>query len=266
MPGTQKDVDVVRDIITINTIHAAPASASIIACPDLGGNIRIDCLFCYRRTMTDIYEEGSSIQILRSAPSAIATAGAGFGGQIGYELTDFVFILNDANAVKTFAQASSLMLGGNVFLAAGFSGQISFKLTDFVFIHNDANAVSRLVRLPDGSWSAPSAIATAGAGLAGKLALDFVFILNDANAVKTFAQAGAPPRRLVTFAQAGSLTLGGNVFLAADFSGQIRFKLTDFVFILNDANAVKTFAKLARLPSERRRHLQAGVKWRGVTG
>ena len=27
-----------------------------------------------------------------SAPSAIGTGGAGFGGQIGFEITDFVFI------------------------------------------------------------------------------------------------------------------------------------------------------------------------------
>ncbi|KAI5467747.1 hypothetical protein BGZ63DRAFT_419434 [Mariannaea sp. PMI_226] len=58
-----------------------------------------------------------------SAPSAIATAGAGFGGQIGFELTDFVFILNDTSAVKTFAQAGSLTLGGNVSLAAGPVGR-----------------------------------------------------------------------------------------------------------------------------------------------
>lgn len=58
-----------------------------------------------------------------SAPSAIATAGAGFGGQIGFELTDFVFILNDANAVRSFAQAGSLTLGGNVSLAAGPVGR-----------------------------------------------------------------------------------------------------------------------------------------------
>ncbi|CRK46816.1 hypothetical protein BN1723_007276 [Verticillium longisporum] len=58
-----------------------------------------------------------------SAPSAIATVGGGFGGQIGFELTDFVFILNDANAVKTFAQAGSLTLGGNVSLAAGPVGR-----------------------------------------------------------------------------------------------------------------------------------------------
>ena len=30
---------------------------------------------------------------------------AGLGGQLGAELTDFVFILNDRNAVNTFAQS-----------------------------------------------------------------------------------------------------------------------------------------------------------------
>lgn len=58
-----------------------------------------------------------------SAPSAIMTAGGGFGGQIGFELTDFVFILNDANAVKTFSQQGSLTLGGNVSIAAGPVGR-----------------------------------------------------------------------------------------------------------------------------------------------
>ncbi|QUC21404.1 uncharacterized protein UV8b_05647 [Ustilaginoidea virens] len=58
-----------------------------------------------------------------SAPSAIAAAGGGFGGQIGLELTDFVFVLNDANAVKTFAQMGSITLGGNVSLAAGPVGR-----------------------------------------------------------------------------------------------------------------------------------------------
>jgi SH3 domain-containing YSC84-like protein 1 len=72
---------------------------------------------------------GSGLVIARlpsggwSAPSAIATGGAGFGGQIGFELTDFVFILNDANAVKTFSQAGSLTLGGNVSIAAGPVGR-----------------------------------------------------------------------------------------------------------------------------------------------
>ncbi|KAI9781763.1 MAG: hypothetical protein M1839_005756 [Geoglossum umbratile] len=58
-----------------------------------------------------------------SAPSAIFTTGAGFGGQIGAELTDFVFILNDAAAVRTFSQAGSITLGGNVSVAAGPVGR-----------------------------------------------------------------------------------------------------------------------------------------------
>ncbi|KEF54377.1 uncharacterized protein A1O9_09543 [Exophiala aquamarina CBS 119918] len=72
---------------------------------------------------------GSGIVVARladgswSAPSAIATAGGGFGGQIGFELTDFVFILNDAAAVRTFSQAASVTLGGNVSIAAGPVGR-----------------------------------------------------------------------------------------------------------------------------------------------
>ncbi|KAF2169837.1 hypothetical protein M409DRAFT_64834 [Zasmidium cellare ATCC 36951] len=72
---------------------------------------------------------GSGVVVARladgtwSAPSAIGTLGGGFGGQIGFELTDFVFILNDASAVKTFAQVGSLTLGGNVSIAAGPVGR-----------------------------------------------------------------------------------------------------------------------------------------------
>lgn len=72
---------------------------------------------------------GSGVVVARladgswSAPSAIGTVGGGFGGQIGFEITDFVFILNDANAVRTFAQAGSLTLGGNVSIAAGPVGR-----------------------------------------------------------------------------------------------------------------------------------------------
>ena len=72
---------------------------------------------------------GSGVVVARladgtwSAPSAIGTVRGGFGGQIGFELTDFVFILNDAMAVKTFAQVGSLTLGGNVSIAAGPVGR-----------------------------------------------------------------------------------------------------------------------------------------------
>ena len=58
-----------------------------------------------------------------SAPSAIGLGGAGLGGQIGFELTDFVFVLNDAAAVRAFSQQGSLTLGSNVSLAAGPIGE-----------------------------------------------------------------------------------------------------------------------------------------------
>ncbi|KAL9084901.1 MAG: hypothetical protein Q9165_007854 [Trypethelium subeluteriae] len=72
---------------------------------------------------------GSGVVVARladgtwSAPSAIVAGGAGFGGQIGFELTDFVFVLNDAAAVRTFSQVGNLTLGGNVSIAAGPVGR-----------------------------------------------------------------------------------------------------------------------------------------------
>ena len=72
---------------------------------------------------------GSGVVVARlsdgswSAPSALVTGGGGFGGQIGFELTDFVFILNDYAAVRTFSQQGSLTLGGNVSIAAGPVGR-----------------------------------------------------------------------------------------------------------------------------------------------
>ncbi|KAI9835933.1 MAG: hypothetical protein M1819_001831 [Sarea resinae] len=92
---------------------------------------------------------GSGIVVARladggwSAPSAIATAGGGFGGQIGFELTDFVFILNDAAAVRTFSQIGSITLGGNVSIAAGpvgrnaeAAGAASFRSVAGVFSYS----------------------------------------------------------------------------------------------------------------------------------
>ncbi|PLB38650.1 putative ubiquitin conjugating enzyme [Aspergillus candidus] len=72
---------------------------------------------------------GSGVMIARldngswSAPSAIATAGVGFGGLFGVELTDLVFILNDARAVRTFSQMGSLTIGGNISVATGPVGR-----------------------------------------------------------------------------------------------------------------------------------------------
>lgn len=77
--------------------------------------VRQDCRLAQKIPPTDIH--------YRSAPSGVGTVGGGFGGQIGFELTDFVFILNDAAAVRTFAQVGSITLGGNVSIAAGPVGR-----------------------------------------------------------------------------------------------------------------------------------------------
>ncbi|CDH55341.1 sh3 domain-containing protein [Lichtheimia corymbifera JMRC:FSU:9682] len=72
---------------------------------------------------------GSGLVIARlpdgswSAPSAIATGGMGFGGQVGAELTDFVMVLNTTAAVKTFMHHGSITLGGNISVAAGPIGR-----------------------------------------------------------------------------------------------------------------------------------------------
>ncbi|KAF8928776.1 hypothetical protein BGZ58_009382 [Dissophora ornata] len=49
-----------------------------------------------------------------SAPSAIGTGGMGFGGQIGAEITDFVIVLNNRAAVKSFTTGGNVTLGGNL--------------------------------------------------------------------------------------------------------------------------------------------------------
>ncbi|KAG0671250.1 hypothetical protein C6P45_001014 [Maudiozyma exigua] len=58
-----------------------------------------------------------------SAPSAIAIAGAGAGGMVGVELTDFVFILNTEEAVKAFSEFGTITLGGNMSVSAGPIGR-----------------------------------------------------------------------------------------------------------------------------------------------
>ncbi|OMJ08919.1 SH3 domain-containing YSC84-like protein 1 [Smittium culicis] len=54
-----------------------------------------------------------------SAPSAIGTAGIGFGSQIGAEITDFVMILNTDSAVEAFSHGGNLTLGASIGIAAG---------------------------------------------------------------------------------------------------------------------------------------------------
>src|SRR5438876_6600196 len=58
-----------------------------------------------------------------SGPSFIATGGAGWGLQIGAEVTDFVIVLNNDAAVRAFSRGGNVTIGGDVSAAAGPVGR-----------------------------------------------------------------------------------------------------------------------------------------------
>lgn len=58
-----------------------------------------------------------------SGPSGIATAGAGFGLQIGAQVTDFIIVLNTPEAVDAFARGANVSLGADLSAAAGPVGR-----------------------------------------------------------------------------------------------------------------------------------------------
>ncbi|KAJ8575612.1 hypothetical protein ON010_g3603 [Phytophthora cinnamomi] len=60
-----------------------------------------------------------------SAPSAIGTAGVGWGPQIGGEITDFVIILNTQRAVEAFCASGQVNLGAELGISAGPVGRVA---------------------------------------------------------------------------------------------------------------------------------------------
>jgi lipid-binding SYLF domain-containing protein len=58
-----------------------------------------------------------------SGPSFVGTGGAGFGLQIGAQVTDFVFVLNTAAAVRAFSYDSNVTIGADLSAAAGPVGR-----------------------------------------------------------------------------------------------------------------------------------------------
>src|SRR5438477_10676569 len=53
-----------------------------------------------------------------SGPSFVGTGGAGWGAQIGAEVTDFVFVLNTNRAVRAFSKDGNVTLGADASAAA----------------------------------------------------------------------------------------------------------------------------------------------------
>lgn len=58
-----------------------------------------------------------------SGPSFVGTGGAGWGPQIGAQITDFVFVLNSKAAVRAFSQDGNVTLGVDASAAAGPVGR-----------------------------------------------------------------------------------------------------------------------------------------------
>lgn len=58
-----------------------------------------------------------------SGPSFVGTGGAGWGAQIGAQITDFVFVLNTNRAVRSFTRDGNVTLGVDASAAAGPVGR-----------------------------------------------------------------------------------------------------------------------------------------------
>jgi SH3 domain-containing YSC84-like protein 1 len=58
-----------------------------------------------------------------SGPSFVGTGGAGWGPQIGAQITEFVFILNTNRAVRAFSRDGNFTLGADASVAAGPVGR-----------------------------------------------------------------------------------------------------------------------------------------------
>ncbi|KAK4361241.1 hypothetical protein RND71_020193 [Anisodus tanguticus] len=75
------------------------------------------------------YNIGTGLVIARredgswSPPSAISSFGVGWGAQAGGELTDFIIVLRNTDAVKTFGGDAHLSVGAGVSAAAGIIGR-----------------------------------------------------------------------------------------------------------------------------------------------
>jgi lipid-binding SYLF domain-containing protein len=58
-----------------------------------------------------------------SGPSFMGTGGAGWGPQIGAQITEFVFVLNTNRAVRAFSRDGNFTLGADASVAAGPVGR-----------------------------------------------------------------------------------------------------------------------------------------------
>ncbi|KAL4798341.1 hypothetical protein BDV19DRAFT_20987 [Aspergillus venezuelensis] len=115
-PGRELPERVLRDAkgLAILTI----TKAGILGSLRFGSGILISRLPDTQDPQTGAISQGGW-----SPPSAISTIGLGFGGQAGFELTDFVFLFNDSTSLAAFSRLGSLTLSGNFSIAFGPLGR-----------------------------------------------------------------------------------------------------------------------------------------------
>src|SRR6266568_5038866 len=68
-----------------------------------------------------------------SGPSFVGTGGAGWGLQIGAEMTDFVIVLNNWDAVRAFSRGGNVTIGADVSAAVGPAGRAAGRCRAIAF-------------------------------------------------------------------------------------------------------------------------------------
>ncbi|KAL6629383.1 hypothetical protein ACP70R_029148 [Stipagrostis hirtigluma subsp. patula] len=77
------------------------------------------------------YKIGTGLVVARRAdgswspPSAISTCGMGYGAQAGGEIADFIIVLRNTDAIRTFSGKAHLSVGAGVSASAGHVGRVA---------------------------------------------------------------------------------------------------------------------------------------------
>nr|CAB3446212.1 unnamed protein product [Digitaria exilis] len=77
------------------------------------------------------YKLGTGLVVARRAdgswspPSAISTCGVGYGAQAGGEIADFIIVLRNTDAIRTFSGKAHLSVGAGVSASAGHIGRVA---------------------------------------------------------------------------------------------------------------------------------------------
>jgi lipid-binding SYLF domain-containing protein len=122
--GLQDDVD--QAVTIIERFYAMPETAIPKAVMSNAKGLAI--LTVLKAGFGVSAQGGKGLVIARtdggwSGPSAIGTGGGGFGLQIGAAVTEFVIVLNTAEAVAAFAKKGNVTIGADVSVVAGPVGR-----------------------------------------------------------------------------------------------------------------------------------------------